>query len=203
MFLNILQIGAFTGNDKIHQILKNEITANALLIEPVAWNFELLKNNYKNIANPDRIMFDSSVINTYDGQCKFYAVKNKNYNVHWVPQVSSLKLDFVKDHEKLLNNEIIEYEQINLQCISLSSLIKKYNITNIELLKIDVEGLDYDLLMDWPYDKIKPKYIQFEAVHLDGIVNKSSRLFQLNKFLMKQNYVFLKNEELDLIYKYQ
>ena len=50
MFFNIVQIGAFSGNDKVYDILKKEITANALLIEPVPWVFEELKNNYKKIA---------------------------------------------------------------------------------------------------------------------------------------------------------
>lgn len=201
MFLNILQVGAFTGNDKIHQILKNEITASALLIEPVPWNFELLKNNYKNIANPDRIIFDSSVINTYNGQCKFYAVKHNNYNTDWIPQISSLNLNFIKDHEKIINNETIRYEQLYLQCINFSSLIEKYKIMNVELLKIDVEGFDYNLIIDWPYNKIRPKYIQLETAHLDGSVNKSNKLIDLNKFLYKQGYSFIKNEELDKIFK--
>lgn len=201
MFLNILQIGAFTGNDKIHEILKNEITANALLIEPVPWNFELLKNNYKNIANPDRIMFDSSVINTYNGQCEFYAIKNNNYYAHWIPQISSLKLNFIKDHQRFTNNETIQYEQLHLQCINFSSLIQKYNITDVELLKIDVEGFDYNLITDWPYNKIRPKYIQFEAAHLDGNMNQSNKLYpHLYKFLNERGYLFIKDEELDKIF---
>lgn len=200
MFLNILQVGAFRGDDKIHKILKNEITASALLIEPVPWNFNLLKNNYKNIANPDRIIFDSSVINTYNGQCKFYAIKNNNYNTHWIPQISSLNLNFIKDHEQFANNEIIEYEQLYLQCINFCSLIKKYKITNVELLKIDVEGFDYDLIIDWPYNKIKPKYIQFESAHLDGSVNQSDKIIYLHEFLYKRGYFFAKNEHLDKIF---
>lgn len=201
MFFNIVQIGAFIGNDKIHKILKNKVDANALLIEPVPWNFEKLKNNYKNICNPNRILFSDSVINNYNGQCEFYAVKHKNYSQDWFIQLSSLKLNLIKEHEKLLNNDVIEYQKLILPCINSLSLIEKYNITDIEFLKIDAEGSDCDLIKDWPYYKINPRYIQFESAHLDGKINSNNIFFSINEFLKTKGYFFLKQEKLDVIYK--
>lgn len=201
MFFNIVQIGAFIGTDKIHDILKKESEANALLIEPVPWNFEKLKNNYKSIINPDRIIFDNSVINTYNGECQFYAVKDKKYSQDWATQISSLKLNFIKDHEQFLNSNEIEYEKLTLKCIKSEDIIQKYNITDIEFLKIDVEGFDYELIQDWPFDKIKPKYIQFELAHLDGKVNSKKKYFLMHEFLKSKRYNFLKDEDLDIIYK--
>ncbi len=201
MFFNIVQIGAFNGNDKVYDILKKEITAKALLIEPVPWIFEELKNNYKIIANPDRLFFDNSVINIYNGECEFYAINNKQYSENWATQLSSLKLTLIKEHEQFLNNNELEYQKLILPCINSLSLIKKYNITDIEFLKIDAEGLDYDLIKDWPYDKIKPKYLQFEIVHLDGKINSRKSFFSMNSFLKTKGYTFLKDEDLDIIYK--
>lgn len=201
MFFNIVQIGAFVGNDKVYNILKDELNANALLIEPVPWNFEKLKNNYKNITNPERIIFDDSVINTYNGECEFYAVKDKKYSTDWAAQISSLKLDFLKDHEQFFNKNELQYEKLILKCVKSDYIIKKYNITDIEFLKIDVEGLDYDLIHDWPFNKIKPKYIQFELAHLDGKINSKKRFFSMHQFLIEKRYNFLKDEDLDIIYE--
>ena len=201
MFFNIVQIGAFSGNDKVYDILKKEITANALLIEPVPWVFEELKNNYKKIANPDRLLFDNSVINIYDGECEFYAINNKQYSENWAIQLSSLKLTLIKEHEQFLKNNELEYQKLILPCINSLSLIKKYNITDIEFLKIDVEGLDYDLVKGWPYDKVKPKYFQFEFAHLDGKINSRKSFFSMDLFLNTKGYTLLKYEDLDVIYK--
>lgn len=201
MFFNIVQIGAFNGNDKVHNILEKEITANAILIEPVPWIFEELKNNYKKITNPDRILFDNSVINIYNGKCEFYAINNKQYSESWVTQLSSLKLTLIKEHEQFLNKDELQYQKLILPCINSLQLIKKYNITDIEFLKIDVEGSDYDIIKDWPYNKIKPKYIQFEVAHLDGKINSAKTFFSMDLFLNSQGYTFLEYEDLDIIYK--
>jgi len=200
MFFNIVQIGAYIGKDEVHEIIKNESGLTALLIEPVPWNFEKLKQNYKNEVNLNTLLFDDSVINTYDGECEFYAVKYKNYSEPWATQLSSVKLNFIKQHEKFLNNQTIDYEKLIKKCIKPSTLICKYNITDIELLKIDIEGLDYDILTNWPYEKINPKYIQFEAAHIDGNVNSQQKIFSLEVFLKNKNYVFLKHKNLDSIY---
>ena len=46
MFYNIVQIGAYVGNDDVHKIIVNEPSVNALLIEPVPWYFDKLKQNH-------------------------------------------------------------------------------------------------------------------------------------------------------------
>jgi len=206
MVYDIVQIGAYIGNDDVHNILKNELNASALLIEPVPWYFEKLKQNYKSIINPQRIKFDNRVINTYDGECDFYCIKDLDYKYNynseknWVPEISGVKLELIKEHEQFLKNETIKYETLKLKCITVLTLLKEYDITNIEFLKIDAEGLDFDLLINWPFETIAPKYIKFEACHLDGHVNKNTKLNILNDFLVKRNYSYLKQEGLDVIY---
>lgn len=206
MFYNIVQIGAYVGNDDVYKIIINEPSVNALLIEPVPWYFDKLKQNYSNISNPSRITFDNTVIHTYDGECQFHCMKeveyefNYNTDKNWGPEISGVNLQLIKQHEQYLNNQQFQYETLNLKCITSLSLINKYNITDIEFLKIDAEGLDYDLITNWPFDKVKPKYIKFEHCHLDGHVNSNESYRSLDMFLSNRNYVFLKDEGLDKIY---
>ena len=206
MFYNIVQIGAYVGNDDVYKIIVNEPNINALLIEPVPWYFDKLKQNYSNIPNPNRISFDNSVIHIYDGECIFHCMKeveyefNYNTDKNWGPEISGVNLELIKEHEQYLNNQHFQYKTLNLKCITSLSLINKYNITDIEFLKIDAEGLDYDLITNWSYDKVKPKYLKFEHCHLDGHINSNSSANTLNIFLNNRGYKFLKDESLDRVY---
>lgn len=207
MFLNILQIGAFTGNDDVHDIIRNEPQINALLIEPVPWNFDILKRNYSDVKNLNRIIFDDIVINTYDGECQFNCIEHTDYKYNdtsnkknWALEISSLKFDLIKDHSVFLKKNEFKYKTLNLKCLTPSSLLKKYNITDIELLKIDAEGFDYEILMNWPFDIIKPKYVQFETAHLDGRMNRCTNFENLRNYLISNNYKFLKQIEMDIVF---
>lgn len=206
MFYNIVQIGAFVGKDEVHDILTKETNATAILIEPVPWFYDKLMENYSTISNSNRITFSSDVINLYDGVCEFHCMENIDYKFNyqteknWGPEISGTSMVLIKEHEQYLDGQSFQYRTLNLNCISPKSFIKKHNITGIEFLKIDAEGMDFDLITNWPFDTIKPKYLQFEICHLDGHVNQKTKLNPLNSFLNKMGYNFLKNNGLDVIY---
>ena len=54
-------------------------------------------------------------------------------------------------------------KEINVNSLSFKKLVKKYNIDSIGFLKIDTEGLDYQILMSFFETGIKADAIQFEA----------------------------------------
>lgn len=64
-------------------------------------------------------------------------------------------------------NELLSEEQL-VNTITFDDLIDLCNITQIDYLKIDAEGYDWVLISNFPYDKIKPKFIQVESEHLNG-----------------------------------
>ena len=47
--------------------------------------------------------------------------------------------------------------------MSFSDIVDQYSISEISFLKIDAEGCDYDILMDWAELDIKTDSITFEA----------------------------------------
>lgn len=208
MFYNIVQIGAFTGNDDVYKMLTEQPQCNAILVEPVPWFFDILKRNYWGIKNPSRVVFVNNVINTYDGECDFHCMKDNvnykfNYNneVDWGKEISSLKLNIIKEHENMfLDNCKFQFETLKLKCLSPRSFVKQYDVTGIEYLKIDAEGFDYNILINWPFDLVMPTYIKFETTHLDGSVNKFSRYTELDNLLVKYGFKYLKTENRDAIY---
>lgn len=208
MKCNIFQIGAYTGNDDIHAMLNENINRTAILIEPVPWFFNKLKTNYSNIINPRRIAYENVVINTYDGECDFYCMKDNvqyNYNydadADWGSELSGLYEHIIKEHQDMFFKECeAKYVKLKLPCTTVRTLLKKYNITQIEYLKIDAEGFDGEILKTWPYDIIKPKYLKFESTHLDGHVNQFSTGRQIETKLLQEGYEFYKIFHRDLIY---
>lgn len=78
-----------------------------------------------------------------------YAISNpetKNIDLCFHPSYSGGNTTYADKSNICLffnNNDI---KTINVKCISLDELIDTYNIDNIELLKIDCEGAEYDII---------------------------------------------------------
>ncbi|OFZ56845.1 MAG: hypothetical protein A3D92_18725 [Bacteroidetes bacterium RIFCSPHIGHO2_02_FULL_44_7] len=51
--------------------------------------------------------------------------------------------------------------------MTLKDLLQKYNITDIDLLQIDVEGYEYEIIKSIDFNVIRPKIIHYENKHLN------------------------------------
>ena len=69
---------------------------------------------------------------------------------------------FVRDVDVLTESMLVN-------TITFEDLISFCDITHIDYLKIDVEGYDFVLIKDFPFDKIKPTFIQVESEHVDSL----------------------------------
>lgn len=56
-------------------------------------------------------------------------------------------------------------ERLLVNTITFEDIFNLTGITQIDYLKIDAEGYDGYLLLNYPYHIIKPKFIQFESKH--------------------------------------
>jgi FkbM family methyltransferase len=81
-----------------------------------------------------------------------------------------LKDDFYKDM----------IEQVEVGCVTFEFLMDQLGITEIDYLKIDAEGLDYDILNTIDFNKFNIKVIRAESQHID--------LSLLVDLLEKNNY---------------
>lgn len=72
----------------------------------------------------------------------------------------------------------------------LDSIIKKYHLTEIDFLKIDVEGHEVPILQDYSF-VIKPKMIKFEHIHYSGKVYDCSVIGFDQEGYTKNYYNFL------------
>ena len=71
---------------------------------------------------------------------------------------------------------------------NLSYFIKKNNFKNIDILKIDAEGYEYNILKGINnLDFKKIRFIYFEH-HYDLMIKKGYKFSQINEFLNKKNF---------------
>ena len=193
----IIQVGSHIGNTENDFLFKNiKLNIEYILIEPVPYLFNKLKENYKLYNN---ITFLNIAISDYNGFIDLYIPSEKNdftKLVSWATQLASIN----KDHIQHFVPECL-VDKIQVECKTLNTIIKEYNIKEIEYLYTDTEGHDYNILMNLDLSLIKPKNIIFENKHMDGPkhkldINDCPKYFNLLNYFKKYGYeVVIENKE--------
>ena len=194
----VLVIGAMDGisHDNLHEFIIDNHDWETIFVEPIQKYFDELKQNYKNKANAH---FENSALSDKDKPAYIYrvdydAIKNQQVP-KWSNGISSLNKNTIISLG-IPENFILE-EQVN--CLTVDNLIKKYNLSSIDVLQIDAEGYDYFLFNEFWEKGIKPKFLCLEIVHmsdfeLENIVNK----------LESENYLcFIDKSNTDNMFAYK
>ena len=174
--LNIIQIGANDGKtlDPIYK--KNlEHGEKILLVEPQKIYNEVLINNYSNFKG--ELNIENVAIGDGRGELEFYILKEEywdEYKNKFGREANSLfsfnkKLlsDLLAPRLGINFSEIDNYiTTLDVDIVTLGSLIKKYNFNEIDLLQIDAEGYDFKIINS--LRDVKPKLINFESFRLSN-----------------------------------
>ena len=185
---DLLIIGAHFGihlKDEIRQI----IDKNILLVEPVPYNFEILKKEYSNYAN---IEICTNAINNKNELRNFYFVKKNSIHKlgkHWASGIGSFNKQHILDHKnkrfKVTDEDI---QTINIEFITFEKLTEKYTISSIDKLQLDVEGAEYNILSDIDFKKLNIKKVFFESKHFDGTFQEGEKLKEIETKLKSNGY---------------
>tara|TARA_Y100001935_G_C17217522_1_gene463436 strand:+ start:405 stop:1022 length:618 start_codon:yes stop_codon:yes gene_type:complete len=184
---DLIIIGAHTGIGLEELILeqKNKV----LLIEPVSYNLQSLKNRFKNINN---IFFENVGVSDKKKQIKFYYVKQsslKKLGKDWGSGIGSFKKKHLLDHHrKRFQITESDIEELDVKIVVFNDLVEKYNISEIEYLFIDTEGYDYQIIKSIDFNKTKINKVKFEYKHLDDTFKFDIRLLELRKMFNQLNY---------------
>ena len=157
--MKIVQIGSNNGDDNVKQFI-NENQNNidlVVLVEPIPFVLDKLKENYKDFNN----IFIENIAISNDESEKFtlYYEEDSNY------ELSS----FRKQHLIDCNCSLEKIKSIDVDCLTINQLFKKYNINTLDYLYIDTEGLDVHIINSIDFNKFKIKNLIFEITHTDGI----------------------------------
>ena len=156
----LLQLGTNSGKDLFNTICYSLNDANIILVEANKIHNENIIYNYNEIKNKNNVYIINKaiVLNDYNKDTiEFYNYENN--------QQSSI----IKNGSMIENTN---YEILKVNTIKFNNILDSFNFYNLELLMIDLEGLDYELLMDINLDLVPNlKYIFFEGYHIDEKYN--------------------------------
>jgi len=165
----IMDCGANIGLSTLY-FLKKYPNAKIFSIEPEKSNFNLLKKNtqiYQNVIQVNAAVWNENVrlniIDEGEGYASF--------------KVKEIQLNQIND------------EQVD--AFTLSSLLEKYNIDHIDLLKIDIEGSEYELFNGNRFDWVK--HVNHLAVEIHETIK--SGVTNIIENAMSKNYTSSKYGE--------
>ncbi|MEB2785796.1 FkbM family methyltransferase [Algoriphagus persicinus] len=174
----VIQIGANDGitNDPIHKFIKRDHW-NGVLLEPQP---KVFTTELSKIYQLDKGIHPiCAAIGSEDGSQKLYKVAFSESR--WATGLASFSLDkielafkngvveknCIKEGLQIPDNpkDRISYNEVSV--ISPDTLIKKYQISKIDLLQIDAEGYDLEVIKIFDIAKTQPEAIIFENENLN------------------------------------
>lgn len=147
---------------------------DGLFIEPVREHFDRLP-----ICRKENV-----AISNKEGSIEIYFIPLKYIQRHNLPNWIRGCNSIGKIHPTIIDYGFEQYIQVDIvKVVRIATLIKKYDIKKVELLKIDTEGHDTVILNDWlDTVEIMPNTIQFENNSLsktdevEKVVNRLQRI---------------------------
>ena len=184
----LVVIGAHFGvwlNDELSRFDKQ----NILLVEPVPYNYNKLKERF---ISSNNIQICTNAIFSENKISKFYYVNEKSISKlgkHWASGIGSFNKNHILDHRtKRFKIEDEDIDEIEIEFITFDVLIKKFEIKSIDKLQIDVEGAEFEILKSIDYKKTEINSIQFESKHFDGTFKEGKKLQEIKDKLISEGY---------------
>ena len=190
---SLVQIGANDGEsfDELSYFIKN-YSVKCILVEPIIEHFKKLVQKYSQNQN---ITLENVAICEELEKKFLYSVKKdyiNNYGDH-ANAISSFNIKHLLKH----NIKKKHIEKIYIKSISISELLKKYNLNTLDLFYVDAEGYDGEIVFNFLETSVECKLIIFEYIHIKNELFKS-----LIYKLEKKNYKILNiNENLVCVNK--
>ena len=174
-----MDIGAHKG-ESIEFFSKNLNIDKIYSFEASPENFVLLKNKYKNKKNLvlENIALSSTISKKIFNQCNESSsstFSTINYNSKYLKK----KMRFLNSSKK---NDF--FNKIEITTNTLANYLSDNKILNIDLIKIDTEGHEYDVVMGLDRNIKNVKTIIFEH-HYDNMIKKNYTFSDIHFFLKK------------------
>jgi FkbM family methyltransferase len=167
----ILDVGANIGIFGLISKRANP-SAKVILFEPLERNVKRIHKNF--MINGLDCIVEQVAVSNYEGKAVFYDMDTDENTI------GSFDKNFVEGHKH--SSKIIPIE---IPVIKLDSYINDRNIEDVDLIKIDVEGVDFEVLMG-----LKHTIEQFKPIILIEISDTESSL-KINNLLEGLSFKYL------------
>ena len=145
----------------------------------------------KNISQySDRITLIEGAVTDYDGNITFYPINQQKTVTTWIdgnPGASSL----FKSNGKYPIETYVQ-DEINVQCHRLDTIMMKYNILNVDVIWMDLQGAELLALKSLDNYLHNVKYIHTEISHKE-MYSGQVMFNELNNFILSNNFI-IKNK---------
>jgi FkbM family methyltransferase len=152
--ISFVQIGASAGGDEVFDFFKNKHVGFGLLVEPNPNLTDRLLKSYESI---DNVVLEECAIVPHEDI--------KNVRMHWTDKHIGVGSVF-KEHVHKHGYTDDDIEIFDAPAMTINSLFEKYNISKLDHLFIDTEGLDADIILSLDLDKYDIKTISYEHFHI-------------------------------------
>lgn len=173
-----IELGALDGRLYSNtKFFEDSLKWTGILIEPHPDKFSLLKIN-----RPNNFLFNN-LVSCHKDPLEF------RYFVDIHAAVSGVEMTLSQSHFDNFfetNNEeikLLPQNKIIINPISLTEIVKKTNVTHIDLLSLDVEGHEYEVLKSWDFS------IPIDIVLIEMLGAERDELCR--DILIKNNYKFI------------
>tara|TARA_B110000037_G_scaffold206615_1_gene252736 strand:+ start:1983 stop:2717 length:735 start_codon:yes stop_codon:yes gene_type:complete len=180
-------IGAHKG-ESINLFLKHFIIKKIYSFEASPINFEKLliaKNNYqKKFKNTEIIIENFALGDKIGNVCLNQSIESSSSTLNQI----NIHSNYFKKKQKLLKSDNKKFFQnIEVKMITLEDYLKKKQISNIDFIKIDTEGYEFEILRGLKVMISEVKLIMFEH-HYDDMIKKSYKYSDISKFLKDNDF---------------
>jgi hypothetical protein len=185
-----IQIGAGAGDqdsrlnyrDGFSEIIKSlpkDRVKKIILVEPNPINIPFLKTCWKDYPNAE--IYQTAIVPKYLSGQKltfYYCIKDAPHF-----QVASLNKEHVIKHYR--DSTADDIKTIMVDTINIETFLEEV-VKNepIELLSLDIEGIDSEIVLDMDLTKIKISYLSYEYLH------NGDKEFYVQEKLKKHNFTF-------------
>jgi FkbM family methyltransferase len=154
--------------------LPRERIKKIILVEPNPINIPLLKKCWENY--PNATIYEICIVPQNYNKSNVELFYCPDDGPHY--QVASINQEHVKKHYG--NNCIIN--KFIVQTTTINNFIKEITDEEIELLALDIEGIDSDILLDINFNNKKIKFLSFEYIHLSKEETNVKHYLETNNF---------------------
>lgn len=152
----IIDIGAYDGVFQSESKRHIDAGGKAILVEPSKRAFAKLDEQYRGKSN---VVLANVAIAGYNGSGHLRVLRDANAP-EWLLGSSTLEE---------LNRELCrgpEWENQKVDCCTISTLLGRNNVTRLDGLSIDAEGMDWEILKQFDLKTLRPKAIKVELGNL-------------------------------------
>ena len=190
--ITILQIGCFDGNDDVYKfVLQNSsIIDRLILVEPLLPKLEEAKVRYSGFRGVE--FFNIAIVPdlTIPNITLYHPTDLKH------AQLTSFNKQNV---QKFFPDDQIS--EFTIPAKTINQFIEELQISKIDRLYIDTEGLDCKIILSLNLQKYDISYIEYEYIHCDGVDTYGSTGLNVESLLLSLGYDKSINPPFNMIFK--